>query len=91
MPVTGRKTWSTLGSSYKAKYSYVGVAAARGVVGKLYEASLLLPFPRASWPGNINEGLNSAGLGVSLQWCAAVLTVGMRCAVITGHHWSAHV
>ncbi|EFN53454.1 hypothetical protein CHLNCDRAFT_58529 [Chlorella variabilis] len=70
IPVTGTNTYSTLGRSYKRKYNYVCISPARKLM--FDAAALVFPLIKQvsikNWPGVCNDGVNSAGLGMSLQW-----------------------
>ncbi|KAF8062972.1 cbh [Scenedesmus sp. PABB004] len=70
IPVYGVDGYSTLGRTYARKHSYVCVTPAV----KPFFAAAAKVFPPlrkvniTNWPGVCNDGINDAGLAVSLQW-----------------------
>lgn len=70
IPVSGLSTYSSLGRRYNRTHNYVCITPA---VQPLYNAAArVIPALRAfnisNWPGFCTDGINDAGLGISLQW-----------------------
>ncbi|GBF97748.1 hypothetical protein Rsub_10912 [Raphidocelis subcapitata] len=69
VPVDGFSGTSDLGSSYTSKHSYACVTVVREVVSAAYRTVFMLSdLPSDSWAPVCVDGINTAGLGLALQW-----------------------
>ena len=68
VPVSGKANYSTLGRSYTTRRNFVCISPLHTVLGNLIDLRYGISLPLRAWPGVCADGLNDAGLALSLQW-----------------------